>query len=137
MPFMNWIDDFSYGLAEIDDDHKKLVNLINELYDALESGSGHDVLGRVLDGLIHYVSYHFSHEEGIYLRAHYPDYEAHKKEHEALTLWVMDVNAKFRAGKEEPLPLEVLEFLKTWLYSHIMNSDKKFGLYLNTSGSGA
>ena len=54
MPLMNWTDKLSVGVAVIDDDHKKLVGMVNELYDAMQSGRGKDSLGRILDGLVQY-----------------------------------------------------------------------------------
>lgn len=137
MPFMKWSDEFSIGVDELDNDHKKLVGLINELYDAVEAGRGHEALGKILDGLIFYVSYHLSHEEGLFLRAQYPDLEAHKREHAALTDRAKDVYDKFYSAPTETLPHEVLELLKTWLYQHILESDKKFGVYMQNSNNGS
>ena len=134
MPFMKWSDDFSVGVDELDNDHKKLVELINELHDAVEAGKGHNALGKILDGLIFYVSYHLSHEEGLFLRAQYPDIEAHKQEHALLTTRAKDVYEKFYAAPSETLPQEVLELLKSWLYEHILGSDKKFGVFMQNSG---
>ncbi len=131
MPFVEWNDSLSVGIDEIDEDHKKLVALLNELHDAVEAGAGHTVLGKVLEGLILYVSHHFGHEEGLFLRAQYPGYEEHKREHEELTAQVKAVYDKFNSDPEGMLALEVLDFLKDWLYIHIMKSDRQFGVYLN------
>ncbi|MDE2030442.1 MAG: hemerythrin domain-containing protein, partial [Alphaproteobacteria bacterium] len=73
MPFMEWSDNFTVGVAEIDAEHKKLVALLNEVYDAHEAGGGHDAVSRVLDELVQYVDYHFKHEEGLFIRARYPE----------------------------------------------------------------
>ena len=54
MPLMNWTEKLSVGVAVIDDDHKKLVAMVNELYDAMQAGRGKDTLGRILDGLVQY-----------------------------------------------------------------------------------
>ncbi len=89
-------------------------------------------LGRVLDGLALYVSYHFAHEEGLFLRAKYPGYERHRKQHLALTDTVKEIYTEFQSGNADTLPQQVLEFLKTWLYEHIMGADRAFGVYLNT-----
>ena len=133
MSFMEWTDEFSVGVAEIDLDHKKLLALLNDLHDAVEAGAGHKVLGEVLDGLILYVSYHFAHEEGLFLRANYPGYEKHRRQHVALTDTVKEIHADFQSGTAATLPAEVLEFLKKWLYTHIMESDRAFGVYLNAN----
>lgn len=132
MPFMEWTSDYTVGVTDIDEEHKKLIALINELHDAVEAGSGHNILVKILEGLILYVSYHFSHEEGLYIRAGFPDYEQHKKEHERLTARVMDLQSKFNTAPDDNLAHEVLDFLKNWLYHHILISDRQFGVYINT-----
>ena len=137
MPFVEWTDDFSVGVPEIDRDHQTLLGLLNDLYDAVESGVGHEALGRVLDGLALYVSYHFAHEEGLFLRANYPGYERHRKQHLALTDTVKEIYTEFQSGQADTLPQQVLDFLKTWLYEHIMGADRAFGVYFNANRGAA
>ena len=133
MPFVEWTDEFSVGVAEIDCDHQRLLALLNDLHDAVEAGAGREALGEVLDGLILYVSYHFAHEEGLFLQTNYPGYEKHRRQHEALTDTVKEIHEDFQSGAAETLPGEVLQFLKAWLYKHIMESDRAFGVYLNAN----
>jgi hemerythrin len=133
MPFVEWTNEFSVGAAEIDRDHQRLLALLNGLYDAVEAGAGRDVLGEVLNGLIQYVSYHFAHEERLFVQASYPGLEKHRRLHEALTDSVKEIHEDFIAGAAETLPEEVLEFLKAWLYKHILESDRAFGKYLAAS----
>ena len=130
MPFVEWTDEFSVGVPEIDRDHQTLLALLNDLHDAVEAGVGHEALSKVLDGLALYVSYHFAHEEGLFLRAKYPGYERHRKQHLALTGTVKEIYSEFQAGGSETLPQQVLEFLKNWLYEHILGADRAFGVYL-------
>ena len=137
MPFVEWTDEFSIGVPEVDRDHQKLLALLNDLFDAVEAGTGHEVLGLVLDGLILYISYHFAHEEGLFLQSSYPGYEMHRRQHEALTDTVKEIHSDFLAGAAETLPQEVLEFLKNWLYKHILEADRAFGVYLSVNASTA
>jgi len=131
-PLMEWSDKLSVGVAQIDNEHKRLLALLNELNRALESGTGLGALSGVLDGLVHYAAYHFTHEEDQFLRSGYPAYDAHRLQHQALTARVKEIYGEFQSGGEEAeLPGEVLEFLKNWLYHHIMESDRDFGAYLN------
>jgi hemerythrin len=135
MPFVEWTDEFSVGVPEIDRDHKRLLGLLNNLHDAVETGAGHEALGQVLEGLIVYVSYHFAHEHTLFLRTKYPGYEKHRSQHEALTATVKEVHEDFSSGAADTLPDEVLKFLKAWLYKHIMESDRAFGVYLNANAA--
>ena len=72
MAFMDWTDEFSVGIPEIDADHQQLLKLLNDLHEAVETKAGDEVLEKVLDALLLYVSYHFAHEEGLFLRTKYP-----------------------------------------------------------------
>ena len=134
MPLMAWNDKLSVGVAVIDADHKKLVGMVNELYDAMQAGHGKEALGKILDGLISYTGMHFAREEKFFAETAYPESVAHKKEHDDLVKQVLDVQAKYKAGGTGTLSLEVMNFLKNWLVKHIQGSDKKYAPHLNAKG---
>jgi hemerythrin len=131
MPFTEWSNEFNVGIEEIDGEHRKLLELLNQLHDAAKTGDGREVLGRVLDGLMHYVDYHFTHEEEFFLRTNYPGYERHRRQHQALTVTVREIRDDFQLGGADALPQQVLDFLKNWLFEHILGSDRAFGVYFN------
>ncbi len=132
-PLVVWSDALSVHVQQIDNEHKRLVNLLNVLNGAVQTGAGQAALGGVLNGLVDYASYHFSHEEDLFRRSRYPAYEKHRRQHEGFTVKVLQVNANFQSGASTVLPDEVLEFLKDWLSHHIMESDRAFGAYLNAN----
>ena len=134
MPLMTWNEKMSVGVVALDNEHKKLVAMVNELYDGIQAGKGTDALARVLDGLISYTAAHFKHEEEFFAKTGYPATAAHKQEHDALTKQVLDVQAKYKAGATGTLSLEVMNFLKNWLINHIQGSDKRYGPHLNAAG---
>lgn len=134
MPLMTWNDRLSVGVAALDADHKKLVDMMNELYDSIQAGKGKDAVGKTLDGLISYASVHFAREEKFFAQTSYPSATAHKKEHADLTQQVLDVQKKYKAGASSVLSLEVMNFLKNWLLNHIQGSDKKYAPHLNANG---
>ncbi len=134
MPLMTWTDKLSVGVAVLDADHKKLVAMVNELYDSITAGRGKDAVGKVLDGLIAYTQTHFGREEQYFAQTAYPAAPAHRKEHTDLCQQVVAVQQKYRAGATGTLSLEVMNFLKNWLVNHIQGSDKKYGPHLNAAG---
>jgi hemerythrin len=134
MPLMEWNDKLATGVGVFDGEHKKLVGMVNNLYDAVQGGQGKDALGKILDGLIDYTKSHFGREEEYMTKHAYPDIAAHKKEHADLARQVLDVQAKYKAGATSTLSLEVLNFLKNWLIKHIQGTDKKYGPFLNAKG---
>lgn len=130
MPLITWSEKMSLGVVVIDNEHKKLVRLVNELYDAIQAGRANDVLERVLDELVAYTKSHFRHEEELFSRAGFPDSAEHKREHDELTRRVLEIQAKVRAGVHGTLSLEVMNFLKDWLIDHIQDRDRKYVAYL-------
>ncbi len=131
MPFAEWSNEFSVGVEEIDRDHKRLLGLLNELQNAVEAGEDREVLGKLLDELIHYVSYHFAHEEALFLRTNYPGYRAHERKHQALTNTAHAIREDFQLSASKALPPQVLEFLKNWICEDILGADRDFGEYFN------
>lgn len=134
MPLMSWNEKMSVGVASLDEEHKKLVGMLNELFDGLQAKKNTETLGRVLDGLIAYTADHFKHEEQAFAQTGYPDAAAHKKEHDDLTKQVLEVQKKYKAGQTGTLTMEVMAFLKNWLANHIQGSDRKYGPHLSTKG---
>ena len=134
MPLMSWNEKMSVGVNTFDEEHKKLVGILNELYDGVQAGKGTAALGKVLDGLIAYTAGHFKHEEQAFAQAGYPDAIAHKKEHDDLTRQVLDVQQKYKSGASGTLSMEVMNFLKNWLIKHIQGSDKAYGPHLKSKG---
>ena len=134
MSFLVWSDGLSVGVNELDNDHKKLVELVNRMHDALSEGKARTTVGPLLDDLIRYTRSHFEHEERFFARTGYPHTTEHKAEHDKLTHTVLDLQKRFHGGASSMLSLETMSFLKHWLVDHIQGSDKKYGPYLNGKG---
>lgn len=133
MSFLSWDNSYSVGVALIDNQHKRLINIINELHDAMAAGKGKEVLGKVLHELIQYVNTHFKTEEEHMVKYQYPEYENHRYEHEKLTDEVKRFYDDFNSGKAV-LSVQIMNFLRNWLMDHIVVKDKKFGKFLNEKG---
>jgi len=133
MSLIEWSDDYSVKVREMDDQHKKLVGMINDLHDAMKTGKGKDAIEKILNGLADYVDIHFSAEENLMKTHGFPEYLKQKAKHDELTKQVQDFKSKFHAG-ESVLTVEVMSFLKDWLLLHIKGMDKKYGPFLNSKG---
>lgn len=129
MAFINWSDKLSVGVQQMDMQHKRLVELINELYEAMNSGKGNDVLEGVLNGLITYTKTHFKAEEQLMQQYGYPNFPGHKKLHDELTSQVVELNEKIKSG-QVVTAVSVGNFLKDWLQNHIMIEDMKYGQFI-------
>jgi hemerythrin len=133
MSLIQWAPKFSVNIKEIDQQHQKLMALVNELYDSMTAGHGKEALGKVLGELITYTVYHFATEEKLFQTHAYPETAAHKAEHDKLTQTAKDLKEKFDSGKGQ-ITVEVMNFLKNWLNNHILGTDKKYSAYLNGKG---
>ncbi len=99
MAFMEWSESLSVSNNDIDGDHKRLVELINTLHDAMMQRKGAQLFVGVLDALIDYTKTHFRREEGIMTSHAYPQYCAHKREHDAFVGKVSNLQKGLRTAK--------------------------------------
>lgn len=134
MALFDWKPEYSVEIASIDAQHKKLVDFINELHDAMRAGKGAEALGKVLKGLVDYTKNHFAAEEKLMAEHGYADLAAHKAEHEALLEKVGEVTAKFEQSKGSGLTIDVMNFLRDWLTKHILGTDRKYSAHLKAKG---
>ncbi|MEJ5285435.1 MAG: bacteriohemerythrin [Brevinematia bacterium] len=133
MSYIDWNENLSVGLTSFDEQHKKLVSIVNRLYDAMKEGKGRDVLGEVFSELIEYTKFHFKSEEEVMLKYDFPGYKEHLDEHNKLTKEVMELKEKYDKGNIF-ITTEILAFLKDWLAHHILETDKKYGPFLKEKG---
>lgn len=134
MALVVWSEKLSVGVGSIDDQHKKLVTLLNQLHDGMIAGRGKEVVGPVLKGLIDYTATHFKYEEDLFARTGYADTAAHKKEHADLVRRVLEVQKTYNEKGPSVLTIQVMNFLKDWLTSHIQGSDQKYRPHLLAKG---
>jgi hemerythrin len=133
MPFINFTGKLMVNVPTIDEQHKVLVGIINDLHDAMASGKGRVVINDVLLRLIDYTKMHFSTEEKLMTQYKYPGQAAHEKQHIELTSQVGQLYTKVLAGNIS-VTIETMNFLKDWLSHHILETDKKLGEYLSANG---
>lgn len=126
MALMTWDESLSVGIPSIDEQHKKLMKMINDLHDGMLGKKSREVLGPILDGLILYTVEHFDYEEKLFARTAYAQAPAHKEEHTKLRQKAIDIHERFKASGSGALSLEVLNFLRDWLMGHIKGSDKQY-----------
>lgn len=133
MAFFPWKPEYSVGIEKFDRQHKVLVGYLNELYEALESGRGRRALAHVLNGLVAYTHTHFTSEEVLMERYRFPGYAEHKHKHDKMTAHVRMLKRKFDSG-EITSPVQITNFLNSWLARHIMGTDKDYGPFLAEKG---
>lgn len=135
MKITEWDEKYSVGVNELDNQHKQLINILSDLYEAMQAYNTDGVLGEILNRLMDYTKYHFSSEETYMTQYDYLDLVSHKKEHEAFIKKVTEFKVLFDAGESSSsIGLSITSFAKEWLFNHISGTDKKYGPYLNSKG---
>jgi len=129
MPRLKWDDSFSVHNAEIDEQHRQWVVIINELYDAIDSDEGVSkrAVIQALKAVNHFTHFHFEDEEAFMRSVNYPEYEAHKKIHGTF----LKVVERYMVDIEHDLvPIdEILKVLVLWFQHHVLKEDMKFASY--------
>lgn len=125
-----WKKEYNVGVESIDNQHKKLVNIINELKEGVDQSKQGEVLKDILPRLVNYTKVHFSDEEKIMEKAGYPELHLHKAQHKILINQVIEVLENLKSGKSN-VSEDLFEFLKHWLIKHVLDHDKEFGYYLS------
>ncbi len=125
MALITWNDQLSVNIGMIDSQHKKLVEMINELHDAMKAGEAKEALGRIVSGLVAYTNTHFQTEERYFDQFGYSDTADHKKEHAKFAQKVSEFKDGLNSGRLS-VTIEVMQFLSNWLRSHIKGTDRKY-----------
>jgi hemerythrin len=134
MTFIVWTNEMSLDVKMLDNDHKKLAVLINDLHEGLMAGHDSESLEHIFYELIAYSRLHFTHEEQLLAEAGYSGAAAHKYEHEHKISQLLGMQARFQKATKSADYLEVLDRLKNWLLTHMESSDKEFVAHLKASG---
>jgi hemerythrin len=131
---ITWEPAMSVGVAILDEDHRRIMKLINKLHDAMVQGQGRDVLGDIFHGLMVYISLHFEAEEDMFVLTDYPGLAEQRQQHKEMASKAASFKMNFEENRDSVMPMEVLYFLKDWWIDHIMNADRKYAAHLNAHG---
>ncbi|MDR1099943.1 MAG: bacteriohemerythrin [Treponema sp.] len=124
---VKWSSTFSVGVKLVDDQHKELLKLTNDLFNHCvgDEEAERTYFKKVINKAVDYVKVHFATEEKIMIATKFPGYWEHKREHDAFVLTVVEQVRAFNDGKPFTL-LTFTKFLKDWILTHIAVTDKKY-----------
>lgn len=133
MALMTWSDSYSVGVQALDKQHTALVETLNELYEAMMKGQAKSLTGPLLRKLVKYTHEHFANEERIMSATQYPGLAQHVIKHRELTKQVSEFVNRYEQG-EITLSVDLLNFLRDWLGTHILKEDQEYGPWMNEHG---
>ncbi len=130
-----WNSQLDTGIESIDLQHRQLVALLDKLSEAMEAGTGTDLLSEILESLEDYTAVHFSEEEGYMLDSGYTETSGHRTAHKIFQNKIQELKQDFQKDRHGALSIRLVLFLRNWLTDHIGSIDQQLSKHLRQSGA--
>lgn len=129
-PYVLWEKALETGVENVDEQHRSMINKINEIFNACDRGEG---LKEVISALIfleNYTRTHFKDEEALQSECEYPKLEEHRVSHDKFIETVNGMLDEFyKNGTSMEIFLKIVEFMADWIKEHIKKEDVDFSIY--------
>lgn len=123
MAYFEWQQEFESGIASVDQQHKRLISLVNKIHDAVEAGNADAEVNQTLNALVDYARFHFSDEERFMVDIPSYDSNRHQRQHQVFVDELSSLMLEYgQSGKLTGLQLA--SFLKGWLMDHFLKDDR-------------
>jgi hemerythrin len=126
---LEWQDEYSVGVAELDQQHQHMLSIINSLLIGQKDAYDAVKMSETVSSLIHHAYVHFATEERYLMQSNFPDLKPHVLEHVGFIMKTLELSLKVREGSIDTR-LELLRYLKGWYASHVLGSDRLFIPYI-------
>ncbi len=127
---IRWNSTYELGVKEIDEQHMKLVDIINDFYNAFATAQAHEKIGEIIGELVNYTVFHFTAEEEIFANSNYPDTNEHRAKHKEFVDELKRYHQEVKDGNMTTT-YDLMTFLRDWLLKHIMGTDRNYLPYIN------
>ncbi len=134
MANIEWNDNLSVGIGRIDEQHLKLIEILQEIEESIRSGRDGDMIEDTIVNLFNYARIHFSAEEQLLRQHKYPEEKLHELEHSKFISKAFEFRENFDA-KRPGVNLELVRFLSDWILSHIQVTDQRYSKHLSKHGA--
>lgn len=125
MKCIQWNESYNIGVKEVDNQHQKLIDIMNELCDAVDSGKEGFVIEKVLNDLKEYAVEHFDLEEKYFDQFDYEKADEHKGQHKAFCKKISDL-IDLMMNEGESVSNETISFIADWFVNHTQTSDREY-----------
>lgn len=133
MALLTWTSTYSVKVDQMDEQHQKLFDMINEFYDSLGTQSNKELISNLVKGMKQYTILHFTEEEEMMKANNYPYLQEHQLEHAHFVAKVSEIEEKVNSGKLV-ISIELTNFLKNWIRTHIQKTDQRYTNYFVKQG---
>jgi len=133
MTQITWKNSYSVNIPSIDEQHKELITVLNELYEASKNGMAQTILAAILEKLTKYSITHFQYEENLMEKHGFDKIEEHKDEHRKFIEQLQSFTGQAAKGNLI-LSLKTIDFLKDWLINHTLGTDHDYSEFLVSKG---
>lgn len=133
MSLIYWMPEYNTDIEIIDQQHRLLVNLINDLHDAYENGNDRSVLLKILGKIGIFAATHFAREEHLFEVHGYPHTEEHLEEHDYFEDMLFQFEDQYKLGNQD-MNSTAISFLSDWLVNHINGTDQDYVPFLKSKG---
>lgn len=132
-PIVQWPENLSVGIKEIDDQHKHFIGIVNKLHESVEKGDVTDELDKIFVELNDYAAFHFETEEKYFEKFHYPKANEHIDEHRKLLEELKRLNEQY-AIRDLRVFYDIICYLKGWQENHLETWDHEYSTYFKKKG---
>lgn len=132
IPYIKWEPNYTVHVEILDEQHRKLFDIVNDLIDETEMGSTR--LLPVIQDLVQYLSVHFHQEHLVMMKSGYPGFLQHSQEHRRFTDKIEEFLQSYRQGDAE-LGLKMIVYMKEWIFNHTTRLDRQYGAHLQQNAS--
>lgn len=129
---INWNETYSVGNAEMDEQHKKLIDIINKLFKSFKEGNAQEISSEILYEMIEYSNFHLNSEEKLLYKYNYTEKDKHEKLHEEFRKKTNELKFDLK-NSSEGSHYKLIEYLKEWWTNHILVEDKKYSNFLSNT----
>ncbi len=134
MKVYEWSQNYSVGVVILDEHHKELFKILNQLFNLMDESADDDPILKVIDNLLNYTHYHFAEEEKIMAKIDYPELEEHKILHKEIIDQLNDFAKEAKDGMAIFVAIKIATVGIEWLKNHILSVDHKYYNYMKKLG---
>jgi hemerythrin len=130
---IQWNEQFKVDVQEIDEQHKVLLDIFNQIVSSIEKKSEWQATSSIIDSFLHHAYRHFATEERYMIQHRYPDLPSHIGKHLDFIKKVTTMTQEVHENSLEK-QREMVAFLAKWYYDHVLIVDKKYSMFLDDNG---